>query len=270
MHYQKIPKAGLILSALVLLSFTVSCFFSGHRVDYNSEIKPIFNKNCISCHGGVKRQSGFSLLFRSEAMAKNESGKPAIISGDPEPTSQLIKRLTLKDPEERMPYKHAPLSEKEITTLKTWIKQGAVWGGPGPIHQLSKRPYQIINADPSAYLATPSWINNDIDQFIYQKIKAAGMFPSDEADKAMLLRRVSLDLTGMPASVAHRPGSGSGAMLMTPLLLKVARSGLGCGSSWRRGTDVLAQAFAEPRLDALVVDTPPAPAPTCTRSRCTP
>ena len=199
MLFKNIPKTVLIMSALVLILFSVSCFFSGHRVDYNTEVKPIFNKNCITCHGGVKRQSGFSLLFRSEAMAKNKSGKPAIIPGDPE-NSELIKRLTLKDPEERMPYKHPPLSTKEITTLKTWIKQGAVWGEHWAYVSVAETPIPNNKRGPFGILGNPSWIHNEVDQFIYQKIKAAGMSPSDEADKAMLLRRVSLDLTGMPAS----------------------------------------------------------------------
>jgi len=72
------------------------------------------NKHCISCHGGVKRQGGFSLLFRSEALAINKSGKPAIIPGNAA-ASEMIKRLSAKDPEERMPYKHPALDKKTLT-----------------------------------------------------------------------------------------------------------------------------------------------------------
>src|SRR5215475_12588284 len=95
-------------------------------VDFNTQVKPIFNKKCISCHGGVRRKAGFSLLFRSEAVAVNESGKPAIIPGDPD-RSELIKRITTSDPDERMPYKHEALSKAEIKILRQWIKQGAKW-----------------------------------------------------------------------------------------------------------------------------------------------
>jgi hypothetical protein len=69
-----------------LLCVIIALFtFSTHRkaVDFNTEVKPIFNKKCITCHGGVRRKAGFSVLFRSEALAKTESGKPAIIPGDP-------------------------------------------------------------------------------------------------------------------------------------------------------------------------------------------
>ncbi|MBE7178420.1 MAG: hypothetical protein INR69_18610, partial [Mucilaginibacter polytrichastri] len=100
-----------------------------HRptVDYSTQVKPILNRKCISCHGGVKQQGGFSVLFREDALGKTESGKPAIIPGDPK-HSEFIRRLTLDDPEERMPYKHEPLSKEEIDLLTSWVKQGAKWG----------------------------------------------------------------------------------------------------------------------------------------------
>lgn len=104
-----------IIWLVVLIVVAVGVFtFSTRRkaIDFNTEVKPIFNKKCISCHGGVKRKAGFSLLFRSEALANNESGKPAIIPGEPD-KSEMIRRLTLKDPEERMPFKHDPLSDKD-------------------------------------------------------------------------------------------------------------------------------------------------------------
>ena len=120
-------KIFLVITVLAgaILVFT---FSTDHgQVDFNTQVKPIFNNKCISCHGGVKRKAGFSLLFRSEALANTESGKPAIIPGKPD-QSELIRRITLNDPEERMPYKHEPLSQKEIETLRQWIKQGAAWG----------------------------------------------------------------------------------------------------------------------------------------------
>jgi hypothetical protein len=169
------------------------------KVDYNTDVKPIFNKSCITCHGGVKRQGGFSLLFRVDALAKNKSGKPAIIPGNPD-SSELIKRLSLKDPEERMPYKHPALSQKEITTLKTWIKEGAIWGDHWAYVPVAEVSIPSNGSGPFGLFGTPFWINNDIDQFIYQKIKKEGLTPSNEADKATLLRRASLDIIGMPAS----------------------------------------------------------------------
>ncbi|RYZ55522.1 MAG: hypothetical protein EOO14_13170, partial [Chitinophagaceae bacterium] len=120
-------KTFLLTASLVaVVSFFV--FSTGHSpVDFNTDVKPILNRSCISCHGGVKKQGGFSVLFREEALAKLKSGKYGIVPGDPG-ESEMIRRLTLDDPEERMPYQHAPLSEDEIETLTQWIRQGAVWG----------------------------------------------------------------------------------------------------------------------------------------------
>jgi len=170
-------------------------------VDFNTQVKPILNKKCIVCHGGVKRRADFSLLFRVDALAKAKSGKPAIIPGDPD-HSEMIRRLTLSDPEDRMPYKQPPLVKEEIQILKDWIRQGARWGDhwayvpvqPVPVpkpesHFWSLRPAPVV-----------SWAKNNIDYFIYDKLRQVKLQPSPEADKAMLLRRVSLDLTGLPPS----------------------------------------------------------------------
>ena len=198
MLFKIIPKTFWAIFVLGSFVFFAACMLKSKRVDYISEVKPIFNKSCITCHGGVKRQGGFSLLFRTDALAINKSGKPAIIPGNPD-SSELIKRLTLKDPEERMPYKHPALSQKEITTLKNWIKEGAVWGDHWAYVPVAEVTIPSNGRGPFNLFGTPSWINNDIDQFIYQKIKKEGLTPSEEADKATLLRRASLDIIGMPA-----------------------------------------------------------------------
>src|SRR5215471_11326738 len=96
-------RAIIIIAALAAAIATFIFSTRSHTVDFNTEVKPIFNKKCITCHGGVRRKAGFSLLFRSDALAKNKSGKPAIIPGDPE-HSEMIRRLTSHDPDERMPY----------------------------------------------------------------------------------------------------------------------------------------------------------------------
>ncbi|RYG03582.1 MAG: DUF1553 domain-containing protein, partial [Chitinophagaceae bacterium] len=154
----------------------------------NTEVKPIINSKCISCHGGVKREGGFSLLFRSEAVAKTESGKPAIIPGDPG-ASEMIRRLKLDDPEERMPYKHDALSANDISILSRWVKEGAIWGDHWAY--VAVQPVTVPDIkDP--------WIRNDVDRFILSKINAEKLKPSATADPATLLRRVGLDITGMP------------------------------------------------------------------------
>jgi Protein of unknown function (DUF1553)/Protein of unknown function (DUF1549)/Planctomycete cytochrome C len=181
-----------LLITLVLVVSGAVLFLSAVKsdtIDFNTQVKPIFNKKCITCHGGVKRQSGFSLLFRTDAMAKNESGKPAIIPGSPD-KSEMIRRLTLKDPEERMPYKHEALSSDDIEVLRKWIKQGAVWGDHWAFVPVTKTAVPDVKN---------TWAKNEIDYFIYDKLKKEEVAPSTEAAKADLLRRVSLDLIGKPA-----------------------------------------------------------------------
>src|ERR1044071_5758283 len=114
---------ALVAIALVVVQFTTS----ERQVEFSADVKPILNKKCITCHGGVRAKAGFSVLFRDEALAKTESGKPAIIPGDPD-ASELMRRITAEDPEQRMPYKHQPLSKEEISIFRRWIKQGAKWG----------------------------------------------------------------------------------------------------------------------------------------------
>jgi hypothetical protein len=178
----------LLVLGLLLLATLVFIFSTRKpEIDFNTQVKPIFNKKCITCHGGVKRKSGFSLLFRADALAANESGKPAIVPGKPE-ESELIRRITLNDPEERMPYKHAPLDKGEINILRNWIKQGAQWGDHWAYLPVKQVSIPEIKSE---------WIKNDIDNFILEKIEENELKPSEEAEKAVLLRRVSLDLTGV-------------------------------------------------------------------------
>lgn len=176
--------SGFVIAVVVVL---FSFFSTEKQIDFNVDVKPILNKKCISCHGGVKQQGGFSVLFRDEALAATKSGKPAIIPGHPE-DSEFIRRIRSNDPEERMPYKHPALDESEIDILSDWVKQGAKWGDHWAY--LPVKEIQLPDVD-------SKWIRNDLDKFIYAKLQENGLKPSGQADKATLLRRVSLDLIGM-------------------------------------------------------------------------
>ncbi|MFT3682226.1 MAG: DUF1553 domain-containing protein [Ferruginibacter sp.] len=177
--------------ALLLIAAAAALYFllpAKTKIDFNAQVKPIFNKKCISCHGGVKQQSEFSLLFREEALKKAKSGKYAIVPGNAG-KSELIRRIKEKDTEERMPYKHEPLSAGEIAILEQWIDEGAEWGMHWAYVPVQK---------PTIPAAENEWIKNDIDKFIFKKLTEDSLKPSAEADKATLLRRASLDLTGLP------------------------------------------------------------------------
>ncbi|QEH39701.1 DUF1553 domain-containing protein [Chitinophaga sp. XS-30] len=185
-----------IRAVIALLPATLLLFSCSSRkpVDFSSEVKPILNKHCISCHGGVKQSGGFSVLFREEALGKTESGHPAIIPGDAA-RSEFIRRLHSKDPKERMPYKSAPLSKEEIAILTRWVDQGAQWG----------EHWAYVPPEPPA--PTPAMKTagsgkntaaGGIDYFIEKKLEEEGLDASPEADKVTLLRRACLDITGLP------------------------------------------------------------------------
>lgn len=192
-------KMALLLGTAAVLGAAMP-WFNRSKVDFNTQVKPILNKHCLSCHGGVKRKAGFSLLTREFALAPNESGKPAIVPGDPG-ASEMIRRLRCTDPEERMPYKEAPLAKEEISLLSQWIKEGALWD-----RHWAYRPVeapQIPKAE--GFFAklfkkeNINWVKGNIDYYIYDRLKQAQLTPSPEADPLALLQRVSLDLTGLPA-----------------------------------------------------------------------
>ena len=104
----KLSRIKQNIKFFVLITILISCE-SEKKIDFNAQIKPIINKKCISCHGGVKKTAGFSLLFEKEALANTDEGSPAIIPGDSK-NSRLIQRLHETDLELRMPYHKPKLS----------------------------------------------------------------------------------------------------------------------------------------------------------------
>jgi Protein of unknown function (DUF1553)/Protein of unknown function (DUF1549)/Planctomycete cytochrome C len=158
-------------------------------IDYSTQVKPVINKKCIACHGGVKKQGGFSFLFEEEAKAKLKSGKYAIVPGKPN-QSELIRRISLNDPEERMPYHHEALPKEEIRIFTDWIRQGAKWGEHWAYQSIQK---QVIPSGQS------DWIKNDIDRFVFVKASTQGLKPSLAAKPEVLARRLALDLIGFQA-----------------------------------------------------------------------
>jgi hypothetical protein len=159
------------------------------HVDFNRDIRPIFNGHCITCHGGVKQLSGISFSYREQVLGKGKSGRPTVVPGSPR-ASELMARITSKDPEYRMPLHQQPLNSTEIELLRRWIAQGAPWEN-----------YWAFVAPKSQALPKvqhTEWIRQPLDRFILARLEKEHLTPTVEADKAALLRRVSLDLTGLP------------------------------------------------------------------------
>ena len=177
------------LGGLLFLSALLSCFGKGDRISYSEDVKPLLNQKCLRCHGGIKVQGEFSLLFKDMALAENESGSRAIIPGNAA-GSELIKRIKETDPELRMPKEGNALTETEITLLEDWINQGAEWDDHWSYVKPIIRTPEIDN----------DWIQHDIDRYILQVMQQNELDVSPRAEKHELLRRFSLDITGLPPS----------------------------------------------------------------------
>ena len=163
-------------------------------VDFNADIRPIFSDRCYTCHGpdGATRMSALRLDSEEGAFQPLSNGGFAIVRGDPE-RSEIIRRVESESAALRMPpaaFGHAPLSSNEIETLKAWVAEGAPWS-----RHWAFEPVRRIS-DTGA-LSDP-WTGNPIDRFVLARLRDAGAQPSDRADPALLLRRVTLDLTGLP------------------------------------------------------------------------
>ncbi|MEN0048383.1 MAG: PSD1 and planctomycete cytochrome C domain-containing protein [Bacteroidota bacterium] len=181
-----------ILCSCLFIVF--SCNSSNNLVDFNKDVRPILNKNCLSCHGGVKQLGELSFLFKEEAFQLTESNVYAIIPGNAK-ESELIKRIKHDDPELQMPPEQDRLSEEDISTLEKWVDQGAKWD----THWAYRLPQ--LPAIPTVKSLNHFPIQNPIDQFAFQKMQEKGLSPSERTSKATLLRRVSLDLIGLPPSL---------------------------------------------------------------------
>ena len=191
--------SGILLLAAIVLALSLWFFLApSEKVDFSADIKPILNKNCIACHGGVKKNSGLSFLFEEEAKGVAESGKHAIVPGNAS-ASELIRRLKEEDPELRMPYQKPKLSETEIDLLERWIDQGAEWGEHWAYSLPESVPLPKVSQEAGFNIdADGSFVKNDIDRFILARMEGQSLKPNGEAPTNVIARRLALDLTGLP------------------------------------------------------------------------
>lgn len=166
------------------------------EIDFNRDIRPILTHHCTACHGGVKEAGGISFVFRDKALAVGESGNRTIIPGDPD-ASELIARVTSTDPDVVMPQPvHGPpLPASDVQKLRQWIKEGAKWQE----HWAFVKPVD----HPLPAVRDTAWAENGIDRFVLARLEADNQEPNPEADPALLLRRLSIDLTGLPPTLAE-------------------------------------------------------------------
>jgi hypothetical protein len=188
------PRLMVALAAFASIGGLTACIVlgslrSGNQVSFSRDIRPILNQNCVPCHGGVRQKNGVSFIFREEALGVGKSGRRTIVPGKPG-ESELIARVTSTDPEGRMPYHGPALPPQQIALLREWIKQGAKWEDHWAFVAPKPQPLPAVKQS--------AWARQPLDRFILARLEKEGLAPSPEADKASLLRRVSLDLTGLP------------------------------------------------------------------------
>jgi hypothetical protein len=163
--------------------------------DFIRDVRPILSDTCFHCHGPdeATRKGGYRLDVRQDAIHASKSGKTPIVPGDLE-QSEFIRRITSTDPDEVMPPPNAKnqLTPQQIDTLKRWVAAGAEYKG----HWAFTTPQR----PPAPSVADQAWAKNAIDQFVLARLSSEGLKPSPEADRATLLRRLSLDLIGLPPS----------------------------------------------------------------------
>ena len=177
------------------------------QISYNFHIRPILSDKCFACHGpdANKREADLRLDTEEGAFAalKDSPGKFALVSGNLE-ESEVYHRITSEDPGELMPppESNLVLTESEINLIKVWIKQGAKY----------EPHWAFSKAEKPALPPSNEWTKNEIDLFTYQKIISQGLEPNPVAKPHELIKRVSLDLTGLPPSpeVLDKYGDFSG------------------------------------------------------------
>jgi mono/diheme cytochrome c family protein len=190
------PAACCLVAGLV---FCTNALFAADApetaVSFNRDIRSILSNNCFICHGpdDAERQGDLRLDSRAGALAEHD-GHAAVVPGHPE-SSELIARITSSDPDVVMPPPETgrKLTAKEVDLLTRWIKQGAEFSGHWAYQQPVRTEFPTLKDD--------SRIRNGIDRFIQARLQQEGLSPSEDADRYSLIRRVSLDLTGLPPTL---------------------------------------------------------------------
>src|SRR5688500_10450242 len=171
---------------------TTATVVAQNRVDFQREVRPILSEHCFACHGPdeAARKANLRLDIYEGAVTARRNGAP-IVPGKPD-DSLLYKKITDENPARRMPppSTHKTLTDAQKQTVRLWIEQGARWGQHWAFVAPSRPSLPAVR--------DRKWSRTSIDRFVLAKIEAAGLTPNPEAERRALIRRVSLDLTGLP------------------------------------------------------------------------
>jgi hypothetical protein len=175
--------------------FVMALSLSAAPVDFQRDIQPIFAERCYSCHGAEKQKNNLRLDRKAKALAGGDSG-PSIVAGK-SGESRLFKFVAGLDPEIVMPAKGERLTSNQVTLIKEWIDAGAAWP-----EEMEENPANHWAFKPPSFAVSNNQMpRNRIDEFIVERQKARKLNPAPEASRRTLIRRLSLDLLGLPPSL---------------------------------------------------------------------
>ena len=181
------------LIVTLLVAGTSPSLQSSEPTQFRRDILPILSDKCFRCHGPdeAAREAGLRLDLRDSATGSGDSGEIAVVPGEPH-ASELVRRILAEDEFEQMPPPEAkrPLTNDEKDRLVEWIRQGA----PYERHW----SWEPIQRPPLPRIQDEAWSNNPIDQFVLARLEHESLAPAEQADRYRLIRRLSLDLTGLP------------------------------------------------------------------------
>ena len=170
------------------------------QVDFNRDVRPILSDACFACHGPdeAKVKSKLRLDVRELALKPAKSGAIAIVPGKPD-ESELIKRILTSNEDDIMPplKAHKTLTAAQKETLRTWIAQGATYQGHWAFTLPARPPVPTVAG------AFTQWARTPVDVFVAERLVREGLKPQPEASREVLIRRVTLDLTGLPPTLAE-------------------------------------------------------------------
>ncbi len=215
----------------MLVAFSHASWLRAQTIDFVRDVRPIFQKHCYECHGDKKQKSGLRLDVKQAAFQGGD-GYGKSFSPGKSGESPLIRLVTSKDKDDRMPPEGDALKTEEIQTLIQWIDEGAVWPD-GVDAALLKNIRDHWSFKP---IAVPKG-SHTIDSFIQEKLEMNGLTMSPEANRVSWLRRVTFDLTGLPPTPeevqAFLDDTGSGSFeRAVDLLLHSPRYGERWAQHW--------------------------------------
>jgi mono/diheme cytochrome c family protein len=188
-----------VLSILLPLALFRAACAANETVDFVRDIQPLLKEHCYSCHGPDKQKGQLRLDSKTLAMQGGATGA-SIIPGDSK-KSYFMQRVRGEGDESRMPEKAPPLSAEQTALLAKWIDAGAVWPDSASTANASLKKhwaYEKPSRPALPAVKNAAWVRNPIDTFILARLEKEGLQPSPEAPREVLLRRVSLDLIGLP------------------------------------------------------------------------